>query len=411
MPFYNCTSCQDPVSLQAEVARGQTVNCPNCGTPIASGQRSYKRDYEAYKNASFVAPRKRARSAYVVVASGRSPAAPVRTVWPGPNLNTDVTHVPNLMSAAWLTAGASKIALAYNDLDLSRPGAMEGLLIDCPEAVGKASVVSHFAVVKTKLVAAHKLTDIAEATGEAAAALCILRETRIGTLTLAGFDMEWGMHVHSGPGIDQIWSRNLGGRNQYLIVEAKGPNQATSPNNFMPPDFDQMSIRWIMHNLGNDEPKSRGRCRDEHPTSVLRTRALSPARRCMRPGEGDEVEAGQLLLQTLLVAGEPAAAVRPDEGTLHHAPAQQPDVVPLRRGRLVPPPGRCRARRPSQQGGPRCRPRHRRRSHLLAVGVLHYIGPLSDRGSVLRVRRRHAERQQSPSVSTARFRFVPRVSL
>ena len=235
--------------MQAEVARGQTVNCPNCGTPIASGQRSYKRDYEAYKNASFVAPRKRARSAYVVVASGRSPAAPVRTVWPGPNLNTDVTHVPNLMSAAWLTAGANKIALAYNDLDLSRPGAMEGLLIDCPEAVGKASVVSHFAVVKTKLVAAHKLTDIAEATGEAAAALCILRETRIGTLTLAGFDMEWGMHVHSGPGIDQIWSRNLGGRNQYLIVEAKGPNQATSPNNFMPPDFDQMSIRWIMHNL------------------------------------------------------------------------------------------------------------------------------------------------------------------
>jgi hypothetical protein len=33
-------------------------------------------------------------------------------------------------------------------------------------------------------------------------------------------------------------------------------------------------------------------------------------------GEGDEVEAGQRLGQALVVAGEPAAAGRPGEGTL-----------------------------------------------------------------------------------------------
>src|SRR6476646_12195113 len=51
-------------------------------------------------------------------------------------------------------------------------------------------------------------------------------------------------------------------------------------------------------------------------------------------GEGDEVEASQRLGQALVVAGEPAAAGRPGEGTLDHPPAGQQDEAPLRRGRL-----------------------------------------------------------------------------
>jgi hypothetical protein len=62
--------------------------------------------------------------------------------------------------------------------------------------------------------------------------------------------MKWGMHVHSGTGIDQIWKREGAKKNEYLIVEAKGPNASlkdVTPN--APDKFEQMGIRWVMHNL------------------------------------------------------------------------------------------------------------------------------------------------------------------
>lgn len=247
MPNYNCPGCPTLVPLPQALVRGQTANCPTCNTVITHKQRQY--DFNPYGGLSFVAPkRNKVAQGAIVVAQGRSPAAPIRTQWPGNNLHADITYINNLMSPAWINAPADCIRLAYRDLTPGS-GQLEGFLIACPELTGRATEQLHFAKVMMQLTSAHKPTDIAEATGEAAAALCILRQNTLSgggqTLSLAGFTMQWGMHVHSGPGIDQIWKHN----NDYLIVEAKGPNQNLNPNSFMPPGFDQMNTRWVMHNL------------------------------------------------------------------------------------------------------------------------------------------------------------------
>ena len=246
MPLYNCTTCQVPVNLAQAPTRGNPVNCPVCNTAISHKQRSIVAVVNAYGGA--LNPAKKAKHQHTASsAPGRAPSAPTRTTWPGPNLNTNVTHCQSLAGAAWTNAGADKVCLAYNVLDISRIG-MEGFLIECPEAVGKAEVVLHFAAVKNQLVSAHNNTQICEATGEAAAALCILQKTSISVLSLAGFDMVWGMHVHSGPGLDQIWKR--AGTHDYLIVEAKGPGASLNASPMdAPSGFDQMEIRWVMHNL------------------------------------------------------------------------------------------------------------------------------------------------------------------
>ncbi len=246
MYYYNCPGCPSPVALNASVPRDSPATCPNCNTAITHKMRAL--NHNPYAGMTFVAPKRPKHGNAVYNMPGRSPAAPVRTAWPGNNLNANVTHIPSLINAAWTGAGPDKIRMAYQNLNPAS-GQMEGLMIDCPEAQGNAALTAHFLSVMMALSQPKKATDIAEATGEAAAALCILRKTNLqsgGTnLKLAGFTMEWGMHVHSGAGIDQIWRRG----NEYLIVEAKGPNQILSMNSFMPPYFSQMSTRWIMHNL------------------------------------------------------------------------------------------------------------------------------------------------------------------
>ena len=109
---------------------------------------------------------------------------------------------------------------------------------------------AHFNKVKLTLESPPQPTAVTEATGEAAAAMCILEGTTTiyNVLTTAGFEMEWGMHVHSGTGIDQIWSRTQPSK-QYLIVEATGPNAVASPGNGSPPSLYQMSTHWVIHNL------------------------------------------------------------------------------------------------------------------------------------------------------------------
>lgn len=248
MPLYNCTTCPNPVDLDPQPTRGHPVDCPTCRTPITHKQRSITSVVTAYNGA--LNPVKKVKTNHTASAAvGRAPSAPTRTDWPGLNLNSNVTYCLNLASPAWTAAGADKICLAYNVLDINRTG-MEGIIIDCPQATGKTEVQGHFAAVKSQLVAAHNNTQICEATGEAAAALCILQKSSINTLTLAGFEMVWGLHVHSGAGLDQIWKRSTTTTKEYLIVEAKGPGASlnTSPMD-APSGFDQMEIRWIMHNL------------------------------------------------------------------------------------------------------------------------------------------------------------------
>jgi DNA-directed RNA polymerase subunit RPC12/RpoP len=251
MPLYFCHQCDESVEIP-QIARGASAPCPNCGTAITHKRRLP--DANQYDGMSFVAKRPRVGGAAAQVAviplvtPGRSAAAPVRTAWPGQMLSGHVTYVPNLTDRLWTGAGTDTIRLAYRDLTPGS-GRLEGLLITCPEMSQSRSLQLHYDTVRIQLVTATRPPAIAEATGEAAAALCILRRnsfTRGATqLQLAGFEMVWGMHVHSGAGIDQIWRRN----NEFLIVEAKGPHQVLSPNLFMPPQFEQMGLRWVMHNL------------------------------------------------------------------------------------------------------------------------------------------------------------------
>ena len=164
MPLYNCTTCQVPVDLAQAPTRGNPVNCPVCNTAITHKQRSIVAVVNAYGGA--LNPAKKAKHQHTASsAPGRAPSAPTRTTWPGLNLNTNVIHCQSLAGAAWTNAGADKVCLAYNVLDISRVG-MEGFLIECSEAVGKAEVVLHFAAVKNQLVSAHKNTQICEATGK-----------------------------------------------------------------------------------------------------------------------------------------------------------------------------------------------------------------------------------------------------
>jgi DNA-directed RNA polymerase subunit RPC12/RpoP len=249
MPQYKCRSCNQSVLLEDKIPRGGTVQCPHCSSGVISS-KDIDHYWDPHKGERFVAPKKQKRSPFVAAPiQGRSPGAPVRTDWPGMNLNTRVTHVQSLQSATWINAGDDKIRLVYNCLDPLRP-VKEGILIDCAAKVGRPNVLAHFVAVAIKLESPSHPTEVTEATGEAAAAFCMLSATRIGNLTLAGFDMHWGFHLHAGAGIDQIWKRTtINGSNQYLIVEAKGPNQFLNDNIWMPPQFEQMSIRWIMHNL------------------------------------------------------------------------------------------------------------------------------------------------------------------
>jgi hypothetical protein len=232
MPQYTCRNCNQSTFFQTAIARGATQNCPNCVGGTIS-HKDINHGYNPYAGLSFVAPKRQKTGALVAApVQGRSPGAPVRTDWPGANLNAQVTHVQSLQSNAWINAGADKICLAYNCLDPLRPG-KEGILIHCAAKVGRANVIAHFAAVRMKLESPPNPTAVTEATGEA-----------------AGFDMHWGMHVHAGAGIDQIWKRTtITGRRQYFIVEAKGPGQLLNLNQWMPPHFEQMNTRWIMHNL------------------------------------------------------------------------------------------------------------------------------------------------------------------
>ena len=112
-------------------------------------------------------------------------------------------------------------------------------------------VFQHFRAIQTLLESNYKKTDATEGTGEAAAAYCIIKDP-----AYAGYRMRWGMHVHSGPGIDQIWYKpgpvGNGRRNgSYLIVEAKGVGAmvGSTPWDVPPAIQNQMSIGWVYDRL------------------------------------------------------------------------------------------------------------------------------------------------------------------
>lgn len=235
------------------------ANCPHCSAPSPAplavrSARTTRHNYSTrtYDSYDFIPPNP-TKKRHTNPIPGRSPSAPTRDTWPGPRMPLRMSHVPDLTDFAWTNPRENQVCLAYRGLDRSRITAMEGLIIDFPNAVRDPQARLHFNDVKSKLETCHKPADVGEATGEAAAALHILKRGELRsaplTLDLAGFHMLWGMHTHSGPGFDQIWRKVDGIKTQYLIVEAKAPFATLSINRFMPPDFEQMGIRWVMHNL------------------------------------------------------------------------------------------------------------------------------------------------------------------
>ncbi|MCM5680446.1 hypothetical protein M8A51_13005 [Schlegelella sp. S2-27] len=239
MPFYQCPSCMNIVDLpQTQLKPKVRVECPACGDTSITATCLAPHATQAGMPPKPANPNKKRHTGMV----GRSNAAPSFTSWPLTNQNTDVTYVADLSTPAWTAAGQA-IRLPYQRLDIGNTG-MQGLVIALPELTQDTEAQKHFAEITRVMVSNHRPTDATEGTGEAAAAMAMLKEH-------AGFKMRWGFHGHSGPGIDQIWVKEdtRGRLAEVLIVEAKGPGASESENPFMPPGFEQMSARWIVHNL------------------------------------------------------------------------------------------------------------------------------------------------------------------
>ncbi len=161
-------------------------------------------------------------------------------------------RVPDVSkSKRWKDSTRKAIRLSYYSLDPSAQGQMEGIFIDHPAITGSTctQLPLHLAKLQADMEANIKNTSAMEATGEAAAALYICT-------VYGGAQMLWGAHVHSGPGIDQIWlavSMNPQyPQGRYIVVEAKGVGAKLSYKNDqdIPPDIrQQMSLGWICDNL------------------------------------------------------------------------------------------------------------------------------------------------------------------
>lgn len=155
-------------------------------------------------------------------------------------------------SKRWNDSSQKAIRLPYYSLDPSAQGQMQGVIIKDPAITGSTctQLPLHLAKLKADMEANVKNTSATEATGEAAAALYICK--RYG-----GARMLWGAHVHSGPGIDQIWHTLSTNpvqypKGKYIVVEAKGVGAQLSYKNDqdIPPDIrQQMSLGWICDNL------------------------------------------------------------------------------------------------------------------------------------------------------------------
>ena len=157
----------------------------------------------------------------------RLQAAPPLSIFGNPPTTLAKNHFMISDTDTEWNSHADHVRLAYNRLDGANddikavlvpfPSPPPGGLLDM-EAKG------HFAAVEQQMVAsALSSHTVTEMTGEAAAALAILYESKF-----AGFTMKKG-YKNGGAGVDQLWClENISGENKWLVVEAKGPNASFS---------------------------------------------------------------------------------------------------------------------------------------------------------------------------------------
>ena len=173
---------------------------------------------------------------------GRASSAPPLTTWPFLGMNGSVGYYDDLTDVNWNGGAADTVWLPFKLLDINNVN-WQGLSQIVTGKDADANAVLHFDSVRSTLRIAHSSTKVTEAVGEAAAAICMLEN-------FPGYVMTWGAHVHSGTGIDQIWRLNNGnGSFRYLIVEAKGPGAGLIESVFLPPNYNQMELGWVVNHL------------------------------------------------------------------------------------------------------------------------------------------------------------------
>jgi hypothetical protein len=142
-----------------------------------------------------------------IVVTGRSVSAPpdgAQLIYLAGTVATPAfhRHVVDITTDAKWNSTKKAIRLAYLAMDPTQPNDMQGLYINDPAIKGHpcTEVPKHLNAVRMAMEANNKQTDATEATGEAAAAFAMCKHP-----TFSGSVMKWGMHVHSGAGLDQIW--------------------------------------------------------------------------------------------------------------------------------------------------------------------------------------------------------------
>lgn len=253
MPEYRCPdrACKKVFYFDEKIGSGVSKTCPVCkrGTITKKNLHYNHNPYAGTSFAHYDRVVKKVQTQRVGVNRSLS-APPDGIIGTTPPYTTRVT---SLTDPAWTNTTTLKIRLAYQDLDPANPG-MQGLVIARPELAtyagrfGGGTLKAHFDAVADLMEANHKQVDATEGTGEAAAALGVLVNKS------QGYRMLWGMNVHRGAGIDQIWglpdSNNAGRYADYLVVEAKGPGQSLNVDPHRPQGIgSQMSHDWIIDNL------------------------------------------------------------------------------------------------------------------------------------------------------------------
>lgn len=223
--------------------------CPECASTKV--RISYKNPYAGMGMGSGSQTKKRKRSDSDV-AGPRCASAPSQTKVDdlANNPVNGVTHVTNLYGNTWRN-GQQMIRLAYPNLS-SGSAAVQGLVIDPGSAVRAritGHVQRHFEKIATVMRGGRiSGTQATEATGEAAAALGMLKNKKY-----QGFVMLSGYHSHSGTGIDQIWAKphptKKGVYSEYVVVEAKGVGATPRVDRFAEDCGTQMSEKWVVDRI------------------------------------------------------------------------------------------------------------------------------------------------------------------
>jgi hypothetical protein len=202
----------------------------------------YAKVLNKYDNDSFVPATSFKKRRVHPTAPGRANAAPTLTSWPFYGMHQGVDYIADINSdVAWGLQLQDDVRLPFAHLSLRGTHKWQGLIQQAPTN-GCATVRAHFDAVTTAMLTATSNPAITECVGEAAAAMAMLER--------AGWEMIWGFHLHAGTGIDQIWRRPIAhGRYSYMIVEAKGPGAGLNSGNWVPPNYGQMQLGWVVNHL------------------------------------------------------------------------------------------------------------------------------------------------------------------